>query len=75
MLLCRRDIYKWLTPQQLGARFGLAAADLNTVQGWLESHGFAINRVYENALVIDFTGSAAQVREAFHTEIHHLDAA
>jgi subtilase family serine protease len=64
--------HKWLTPQQLGARFGLAAADLNTVQGWLESHGFAINRVYENALVIDFTGSAAQVREAFHTEIHHL---
>ena len=24
-------------------------------------------------MVIDFSGTAGQVREAFHTEIHHLD--
>jgi len=66
------EYHKWLTPQQLGARFGLASADIKTLQSWLESHGFAVNRVYESALVIDFSGSAAQVRDAFHTEVHQL---
>ena len=66
------EYHHWLTPQQIGARFGLAHEDLETIQGWLESHGFSVNRVYLNGLVIDFSGSAAQVREAMHTEIHHL---
>jgi len=66
------DYHRWLTSQQIGARFGLAREDLEVIEGWLESHGFTVNRVYENGLVIDFSGSAASVREAFHTEIHHL---
>ena len=66
------EYHKWLTPQQLGARFGLAPADLEAVQSWLVSQGFTVNRVYANALVIDFSGSAAQVHAAFHTEIHNL---
>ena len=64
--------HAWLSPQQLGARFGLAHEDLALVQHWLESHGFVVNRIYTNGLVVDFSGSAAQVREAFHTEIHQL---
>jgi subtilase family serine protease len=66
------EYHNWLTPQQIGARFGLAREDLETIQRWLESHGFSVNRVHLNGLVIDFSGSAAQVRDAFHTEIHHL---
>jgi len=66
------EYHHWLTAQQIGARFGLAQQDLEVIQGWLESHGFTVNRVYTNGLVIDFSGSAAAVREAFHTEIHHL---
>jgi subtilase family serine protease len=66
------EYHKWLTPRQLGARFGLAAQDLNVIQGWLRSRGFAVNRVYASSLVIDFSGTAAQVRDAFHTEIHSL---
>jgi subtilase family serine protease len=66
------EYHHWLTPQQIGARFGLAHEDLETIQGWLESHGFSVNRVHFNGLVIDFSGSAAQVREALHTDIHHL---
>src|SRR5208282_709835 len=41
-------------------------------QRWLELHGFSVNRVYQNGFVIDFAGTAAQIREAFHTEIHNL---
>ena len=66
------EYHHWLTAQQIGARFGLVREDLEVIQGWLESHGFAVNRVYSNGLIVDFSGSAAQVREALHTEIHQL---
>jgi subtilase family serine protease len=64
--------HQWLTPQQIGTQFGLARQDLDAIQRWLESHGFTVNRVYSNGLIIDFSGSAAQVRDALHTEIHRL---
>jgi subtilase family serine protease len=66
------EFHHWLTPPQLGERFGLAAQDRVTIQRWLESHGFSVNRVYQNGLVIDFAGTAVQIREAFHTEVHNL---
>ncbi len=56
--------HQWLTPQQIGARFGLAREDLAVIRSWLESHGFSVNRVYSNRLVIDFSGSASQVRDS-----------
>ncbi len=66
------EFHHWLTAQQLGERFGIAPQDRETIQHWLEGHGFSINRVYQNGLVIDFAGTAAQIREAFHTEVHNL---
>ena len=66
------EYHHWLTPRQLGERFGAAAQDRDTIQRWLEAHGFSINRVYQNGLVIDFAGTAAQIRETFHTDIHNL---
>jgi Pro-kumamolisin, activation domain len=64
--------HHWLTPEQIGERFGLAAADLDALRSWLQSHGFTVNRVFNNGLVIDFSGSAAQVRATFSTDIHQL---
>jgi subtilase family serine protease len=64
--------HKWLTAKQIGQKYGLAQADINAISGWLRSHGFAVNYVYQNRLVIDFSGTAGQVRLAFHTEIHNL---
>jgi subtilase family serine protease len=32
------------------------------------SQGFTVNSVYPNKTQIDFSGTAAQVREAFHTQ-------
>ena len=66
------EFHRWLTARQLGERFGLAPQDRETIQRWLEAHGFSINRVYQNGLVIDFAGTAAQIRETFHTQIHNL---
>ena len=66
------NFHQWLNAGEFGARFGLALADLQTITGWLQGRGFRVNLVYPNNLLIDFSGTAGQVREAFHTEIHHL---
>ena len=67
------NFHHWLTAKQYGERFGLATQDIGVLTRWLESHGFKVNVVYENGTLIDFSGTAAQVKATFHTEIHELD--
>ena len=69
------NFHKWITAAEYGQRFGAAPEDIATVSRWLESHGFTVNGVPANNMVIDFSGNAGQVREALHTEIHTLDVA
>jgi hypothetical protein len=66
------NYHHWLNPAEVGAQFGPAASDITTISGWLTRHGFTVNSVYPNGMVIDFSGTAGQVRNAFHTEIHNL---
>ena len=66
------NYHHWLTAAEIGERFGPAGSDIQAVTGWLSQHGFAVNTVYTNKMVIDFSGTAGQVGAAFHTEIHHL---
>ena len=65
--------HQWMTAQQFGEAYGPANEDVAQVTSWLQSHGFTVNVVQTGRMVIDFTGTAAQVREAFHTEIHNID--
>lgn len=67
------NYHHWLTAQQFGERYGLAQEDLDKVIGWLQSHGFSVNVAYPNGTLIDFSGTAGQIRETFHTEIHNLE--
>ena len=60
----------WLTPEQFGQQFGPADADIQTVTQWLTSQGFMDIKVGPGRTVIEFSGNVAQVRNAFHTEIH-----
>jgi pro-kumamolisin-like protein/Big-like domain-containing protein len=64
------NYHRWLTPQQFGADFGPAAADIQTITTWLQSHGFQVTRASKGGIVIEFSGTAGQVQEAFHTSIH-----
>ncbi|HYL83049.1 MAG TPA: protease pro-enzyme activation domain-containing protein, partial [Candidatus Angelobacter sp.] len=64
------NFHKWLTPQQFGAQFGPADADIQTVTSWLSSRGFTSIRVAPGRNVIEFSGNVGQVRSTFHTEIH-----
>jgi len=65
--------HKWLTPEQFGAQFGMADADLAKVQSWLESEGFKIDSVNRGKTAIHFSGTAAQVERAFATEMHYYN--
>jgi hypothetical protein len=62
--------HHWLTPAQYGARFGVSAQDLSRVATWLSGHGFQIDDIPASNRLIVFSGTAGQVSDAFHTEMH-----
>ena len=61
--------HKWLTPEDYGKQFGPTDTDLQTITAWLQSHGFQTGAT-KGRTVLEFSGSASQVQEAFHTTIH-----
>ena len=64
------NYHMWLTPEQFGEQFGPADADIQAVTEWLTSQGFQVSHVAAGRTVIEFSGTAGQVRQALHTEIH-----
>lgn len=62
--------HKWLKPDQLGELYGLPDSEITTVSGWLQEHGFAVSRINRAKTAIEFSGTAGEVRSAFHTQIH-----
>ncbi|PYT57800.1 MAG: hypothetical protein DMG35_19630, partial [Acidobacteria bacterium] len=64
------NYHAWLTPDQFGKQFGPADADVQAVTQWLAAHGFTEIKVGAGRNVIEFSGNVANVRNAFHTEIH-----
>ncbi len=64
------NYHQWLTPEQFGAQFGSSDQDIATIESWLGSHGFAVSRVNPGKATLEFSGSVAQLRDAFHTQIH-----
>jgi hypothetical protein len=67
------DFHKWLTPEQVGENFGPSQTDVATISNWLTGHGFSVDEVTKDHMSIRFSGTAAQVESAFHTEIHNLE--
>src|ERR1035438_4587778 len=39
------NYHRWLTPGQFAESYGVAKEDVDTVTGWLKSHGFTVNGV------------------------------
>ncbi len=67
------NYHHWLTPEQFGARFGLAANDMQNVTAWLRSQGLRIVTVARGGQFVVFGGTAAQVENAFQMEIHRYN--
>jgi len=64
------NFHKWLTPEQFGAQWGAADSDIAAATAWLQSHGFQVAGPTPGRTAIEFSGTAGQIQEAFHTEIH-----
>jgi len=67
------NYHAWLTPEQFGRQFGPADADVQAVTDWLTAHGFQNIKVTKGKVVVEFSGNAGQVRNAFGTEIHKFN--
>src|SRR5271163_4959794 len=67
------NYHHWLTAAKFGEKFGVASEDIDAVTKWLASHGLQVNVVYSSGTLIDFSGTAGQIRGAFGTEIHNLE--
>ena len=66
--------HAWLTPAQFGKQYGPSDADVQAVTDWLTKQGFQVGKVAAGRTVIEFSGTAGQVKSAFHTEIHRYVA-
>jgi hypothetical protein len=66
--------HKWLRPEEFGRLYGPADSDLAAVAAWLESHGLTVNKVHAGRGAIEFSATAGQLGDAFHTEVHNFAA-
>ena len=64
------NYHAWLSPEEFGRRFGTRDEDIELVTKWLASQGFTDIAVGNGRTVIEFSGNAGTVRNAFNTEIH-----
>jgi subtilase family serine protease len=63
--------HHWLTPAEYGARFGASPQDLARITAWLTNHGFTVEEIPASQRLVIFSGTAGQISDTFHTEIHH----
>lgn len=66
--------HKWLTPDDFGKRFGPSEADVATLQRWLQGQGFAVTKLQPGRQVLEIAGTAGQLRNSFHTQLHQYAA-
>ena len=64
------SFHKWLTPDQFGKKFGAAPSDIQQIVGWLQQGGFQLRKLSPSHMVIEFSGTASQVQQVFHAQIH-----
>ncbi len=67
------DYHRWLTPAEVGQRFGPSPPDIAAVTGWLQSQGLHVNWISPSRMFIGFGGTAADLDRAFQTELHYYN--
>jgi hypothetical protein len=60
---------KHLSQPQFYSTFGATAADYQSLQNWAKNGGFTINATYPSNLLLAVTATAAQIEQAFHTNL------
>jgi subtilase family serine protease len=69
------DYHHWLTTGAFADAYANSRPDVNAIASWLESHGFAAAPLPSGRGWIEFSGTVAQVEEAFQTRVHAIATA
>ena len=64
------DFHHWLSPGEVGERFGAMPDDIATVSGWLREQGLQVDGVSASRTRIRFSGTAAALGAAFSAPLH-----
>ncbi len=64
------DYHHFLSPEEVGQRYGIIDSDLAAINGWLESKGLAVRKINKARTMIEFSGNVGQLQRTFHTPIH-----
>jgi kumamolisin len=64
------DYHRWMTPADFLAKFSPSQADVDAVRQHLESHGLTVKLVSDNRVLVQATGTVAQIEEAFAIDIN-----
>jgi subtilase family serine protease len=67
------EYHHWLTPEEIGQRFGVSDSDLDAVAGWLAAEHLQVTYVSNSRTFLRFTGTAGNVGAAFGTELHRYN--
>ena len=68
------DYHHWLTPEEFGLRFGPSPQDVQQVTNWLQQQGFSVGSIAKSGRWIEFSGTTAQVENAFQTQMRTYQA-
>ena len=60
----------YLTAKEFANRFGPTESDYQAVSAYARHLGFKVMRTHPNRLLLDVTGSAAQIESGFHLHMH-----
>ena len=68
-----RNYHHFLTPVQVGKRFGVSQYDIDAIGRWLRSQGLRVDSIANSRTMIDFSGNASLVGTAFGTETRYYE--
>lgn len=69
-----RNYHQFITPEEVGSRFGLSRSDVQAVAGYLASNGMRVKMLAKNRLNILADATVAQVEKAFGTTINEYQS-
>jgi len=64
--------HRWLTPSAFASTYANSASDVSAIVAWLESQGLQVSPLPTGRGWIEFSGTAAQIEQAFHTQLHSV---
>src|SRR6266700_1648546 len=66
------EYHRWLTPSQFADAYANSAADVAAIVSWLKAEGFDVAPVPAGRGWIEFSGTVAQLEQAFQTHVRSI---